>query len=300
MRNSDPWRSVLVSAFAVPLFLAAPGTGRAEDRALCRQAFLQVTSPDPVSSHVCKEVASQVMAAWRFDLEQMQWPDVSEMETPLTLQLLSVERMKTEHAGLLGFARGRDLFVVSERVLDDPFANGTLAHELAHIQARRALGTPTEAPRIPRYFLEGHGNFLGRSYRDHLGISKRDYDASMARAIASFTPKETRAILTDDDWAGKDPKRIGRMEAAGIFFVEYLRVRHRGGVPDVLRRMGHVFGDVGRGTTFEHAFEHQFQASVDRVVADVVALVEHTASHPEARLRGTRYGSFLAPRKGDR
>ena len=68
------------------------------------------------------------------------------METPLTLRLLSVDRMKAEHAGVLGYAKGRDLFVVSASVLNDPFANGTLAHELAHIQAKRALARFLKRP----------------------------------------------------------------------------------------------------------------------------------------------------------
>jgi hypothetical protein len=55
----------------------------------------------------------------------------------LKLRLLSVSRMKEEHPGLFGFARGRNLFVVSLVVLTEATAQGTVAHEIGHIQAAR-------------------------------------------------------------------------------------------------------------------------------------------------------------------
>jgi len=234
------------------------------------------------------------MAAWRFDASRMRWTDPRGMEAPLTLRLISVQRMKTEHAGLLGFAWGRDLFVVSLAVLDDPFANGTLAHELAHIQAKRALGKVSEKGLVPRYFIEGHGNIMGRAYRDYLGITKHNYDAGKARLILRLTGEEARTILTDNSFGAKDPKDMDKMEAMGIFFMEYLRVRlHGRGFPDVVERMGRVFELVGRGQTYQGAFQTEFGASVDRVAADIINFFRHTESHPAERLRGTRYEQFV-------
>ena len=203
--------------------------------------------------------------------------------------------MKTEHPGVLGFANGRDLFVVSASVLDDPFANGTLAHELAHIQAKRALGKLSERRLVPRYFIEGHGNIMGLAYRDHLHVTKHDYDVSKARQVTKFTADEARTILTNDNYAAAEKANVDKMEAMGIFFVEYLRVRlHGKGVPDVLPRMGRVFELVGAGKTYQSAFQEQFQTSVDKVVADIVAFFGRTQSAPAARLKGTRYEEFLA------
>ena len=135
-----------IALLALPLLFAAKSHS-ANDRNLCQEGFLQVLSPDALSITVgqCRAVVRQTMAAWTFDANQMRWADLREMEKPLTLRLLSLDRMKQEHPGLLGFARGRDLFVVSTAVLGDSFANGTLAHELAHIQAKRALGRFSEA-----------------------------------------------------------------------------------------------------------------------------------------------------------
>jgi len=284
-----------LSSIGLPFVLVAAGA-LAGDRSLCNEGFLQVVTPDElsVSADQCRAVAKQTMAAWRFVADQMRWAKPSKMEYPLTLRLLSVDRMKTEHAGVLGFARGRDLFVVSASVLDDPFANGTLAHELAHIQAKRTLGKLSEKNLVPRYFIEGHGNRMGLAYRDHLRVTTHDYDVRKARQIMKFTADEARTILTDDSYGTGDKKNEDRMEAMGIFFVEYLRVRlHGKGISDALLRMGRVFELVGSGETYQSAFQEQFRTSVNEAVAEIVAFVRRTESAPATRLKGTRYEPFL-------
>lgn len=283
-----------IALLALPLLFAAKSHS-ANDRNLCQEGFLQVLSPDALSITVgqCRAVVRQTMAAWTFDANQMRWADLREMEKPLTLRLLSLDRMKQEHPGLLGFARGRDLFVVSTAVLGDSFANGTLAHELAHIQAKRALGRFSEAHLAPRYFIEGHGNILGRAYRDRLGVAKHDYDIRKARQIERFTADEARTILTDDSYGATDTAEMDRMEAMGIFFVEYLRVRrYPAGAPNVFAGMARVFESIGRGRTYDGAFREQFGTSVEQVVSEIVALVRRTASNPAARLKGTLYEGF--------
>jgi|GEM_PF-4605031 len=265
----------------------------ANEHALCREAFLQIVSPDVLTMDQCKAVGRQTMEAWKFDVNQMHWANSTDMETPLTLRLLSVDRMKVEHAGVLGYAKGRDLFVVSTSVLDDPFANGTLAHGLAHIQAKRALGRLSEKHLVPRYFIEGHGNILGRAYRDHLRITNHDYDARKARQIMKLSADEARTILTDDAYGTTDKKEEDKMESMGIFFVEYMRVRHhRAGIPDVVPRMARVFELVGGGKPYESAFREQFGASVDGIVSEISAFMRRTTSDPAERLKGTRYEEF--------
>ncbi len=279
---------LLAVMFSVAL-AGVPTSLSAADRTLCDVAFLHVVSPDAerVTGEQCRTVANQTLAAWRFDADQMRWSDAATLESPLTLQLLSVARMKTEHAGLLGFAYGRDSFVVSLAVLTDPFSNGTLAHEIAHIQAKRAMGRRSERHLVPRYFIEGHGNCLGRLYRDHLGIAKHDYDAGKARQILGMAAVEAQTILTDDTYGVGDTKRLDRMEALGIFFVEYLRTKK--GLPDAPARMGRVFESVGHGETYAAAFRQQFGASIHQIVDEIVALFARTASSPAERLKGTRY-----------
>jgi hypothetical protein len=288
---------ILITILALPLLFAGERM-RGDDQVLCKEGFLQVVSPDVqiMSPEQCGAVLKMSMAAWRFDADQIHWADLTELETPLTLQLISVDRMKAEHAGLLGFAKGRDLFVVSTAVLDDPFANGTLAHELAHIQANRALGKFYGKQAVPRYFVEGHGNILGRAYRDQIRVENHDYDARKARQIMKITTDEARTILTDNSYGATDKREMDKMEAMGIFFVEHMRVRHhRTGLPDMVPRMGRVFELVGHGRTYESAFKDQFGSSVDEVVSEIVEFFKITALTPAERLKGTRYEEWAGP-----
>jgi hypothetical protein len=283
----------LFAFLTLALLLAAKGASA--DRALCTAGFLRVLSPDAQSVTVgqCQAVARQTMDAWKFDANRMRWAPWIQMDAPVTMRLIGIARMKTEHAGVLGFARGRDLFVVSTAVLDDPFANGTLAHELAHIQAKRALGRHSEEKLVPRYFIEGHGNWMGRAYRDYLHVTEHHYDLLKARLMMRFTSEDARTILTDDSYAAAGRANEDQMEAMGIFFVEYLRVRHH--ETDTILRMGRVFEKVGRGSSYANAFREEFGVPIDRVVAEIVSFVERTESHPAERLRGTLYQEFSQP-----
>jgi len=173
--STDSRLSRLRCLFVLLVFpaLLATTAEAADDHLVCRVGFLQMVSSEPVSVNQCRQVAELAMAAWRFDLRQMKWNRSIDMERPLALRIISVERMTREHPGVVGFANGGSLVVVSTRVLTDTFANGTLAHELGHIQAFRAHGEGARA--IPHYFSEGHGLSLGRLYRDHLGLTDHKY-----------------------------------------------------------------------------------------------------------------------------
>ncbi len=72
------------------------------------------------------------------------------MNRLLTLRLLSDDSMKREHPGVFGFAlQGGNLIVVSTDLLSNPFAKGTLAHELGHTQSFRALGRFSTKRAVP-------------------------------------------------------------------------------------------------------------------------------------------------------
>lgn len=289
-------RAVFTSMFSV---LALSGQSAA-DRPLCRNGFMELVSPDAkeITQAQCKAVAEQAMAAWRFDSKTIQWSHPAELEKKrLTFRLLSVARMKQEHPHSYGYSKGRDLFVVSLAVLDDPFAQGTLAHEIAHIQAARAMDTDTWGSRMPKYFIEGHGNALGRAYRDHLRVSNHAYDTHMAHKIMSMAPDTAKLLYTDRTYAGaKD--QIDNVEAMGIFFVEYLRTHYREqGVRGVIPRISRVFEALGRGESYESAFQQEFGKSVDQVIAQLVGFMKRTRSAPAERLTGTRYERFAVVKK---
>jgi hypothetical protein len=274
----------LLVLLALPFLFGAKGNTPKKD-VLFRDGFIEIVSPDSLSKDQCRRVAKMTWAAWNFDLNQMNWSPSIDMNRPLTLRVLSVERMKKNHPGALGFAkRGGNEIVVSIDVLSDPLAKGTLAHELGHIQAGRALGSKTAGPlKVPHYFLEGHGRMMGRAYRDHLGVGKTKFDAGNAKIVAKLTASEARLILTTDEdyYRGNNHKHVA-MEAFGLFFVEYLRVQM--GIPDAVARMGRVFELVGGGETYESAFQQAYGVSVNQVISQITAFMARTQSSPVKRL----------------
>jgi hypothetical protein len=151
-------------------------------------------------------------------------------------------------------------------------------------------------PRPPHYFLEGQANLLGRDYRDDLKVADHKYDAAKAREIADISAAEAKTIYSDNTYgvASKNTKQIDLMEAMGIYFAEYLRVRYRGGIPEVLPRIGRIFEAVGRGVSYEAAFQKEFGSTVGQVTSEIVVFIDRTVSNPGERLKGTRYAEFRA------
>jgi hypothetical protein len=276
---------------ALPFLLGAKGDAPKED-VLFRDGFIEIVSPDSLSIDQCRRVAKMTWAAWNFDLNQMNWRPSIDMNRPLTLRLLSIESMKSRHPGVLGFAKAGNLFVVSTAVLSDPLAKGTLAHELGHIQAHRALG----GKKVPPYFIEGHGRSMGTAYRRHLGVPKTKYDAAAARVVAKLTASEARLILTTGrDYFRGDNHKTNKMENFGLFFVEYLRVQR--GIPDAVARMGRVFELVGGGETYESAFQQTYGVSLNQVIAEITAFMARTQSSPVKRLKGTLFEKNLSAKR---
>ncbi len=282
---------VILVLIAVPLLFGAKGR-RAKDNVICREGFIKIVSPDPINTDQGRRVAKMAMEAWNFDLEQMRWSSSINMNRPLTLRLLSHDRMKREHPGVFGFAlQGGNLVVVSTDLLSDPFAKGTLAHELGHTQSFRALGKFSKKRVVPGYFIEGHGLSMGRLYRDHLRVADHKHDIKMAKALTKLTGEEAKIILTNNNYSRGDDKKDFKMHVMGVFFVEYLRVRK--GIADAVARMGRVFELVGRGSTYEQAFGQTYGVPVNQVISEVAVFMARTRSTPAERLRKTRYEQFL-------
>jgi hypothetical protein len=258
------------------------------DHVICSDGFLRIVSPESIDIDQCKQIAKMAIAAWNFDLKQMAWSGSVDMNRPLTFRLLDGESLSEK--GILGFANAPgDLFVATTAVLRSPSGNGTLAHELGHIQAFRALGPDSKVSlRVPHYFLEAHGLSMGRAYRDSLGSGGNDYDIGGAKIVSKLSADEARLILMNDvDYYRGDKHKARVMEAFALFFIDYLRVRK--GIPDAVERMGKVFELVGHGNTYEKAFEQTYGISVDRAISDVAAFMTRTQSSPAERMRETHY-----------
>jgi hypothetical protein len=118
----------------VPVFLVAKSE-KGNEPILYREGFLQVVSPDGASAQQAREAAKRVLAAWKFDLNVMQWSDPAEMQRPLTLRLMSHDRMKREHGGARATAaRSGNKFTVDMNLIGDESIDRTFAHELGHVQ----------------------------------------------------------------------------------------------------------------------------------------------------------------------
>jgi hypothetical protein len=71
--------------------------------------------------------------------------------------------MNDEFPGFLAYASG-NRFTARMSLIDAPLVR-TFAHELAHVQAFRALGGHW----VPQYFLGSHGLMMNRLYSGHIG-----------------------------------------------------------------------------------------------------------------------------------
>ena len=256
------------------------------DRVLYEQGFLQVVSPDRATAEQARALAKKVLAAWKFDLSVMHWANLNEMQKLLTLRLVSDARMNEGHHGR-AYSLANGTFVVRMSLIGDPSIDLTFAHELGHIQAYRAF----RGRAVPHYFIEGHGLMMNVLYADQLRQDRRAAGAAQGRVMMALTPEEVRTILTDEEKSKREPN----MEVAGLFFVEYLRVRKN--IPDAVPRMGRVFELVGRGRTYEQAFGQTYGLSLKQAVSEIVAYLKRTEARPAERIRGTRFEEYLPARR---
>lgn len=281
---------------ALPMLTGAKSR-ESNDEILYRESFLEVASPDGATKQQAKEMAAKVLAAWKFDLNVMHWSHPEELERPLTLRLLSHERMKREHGGARATASSSgNKFNVDMNLIGDDSIDRTFAHELGHVQMYRALGEYSEHSDVPHYFLEGHGQMLNQLYSDHLQQDRSGPGENIVRTMMSFSAEEAHDILTDPSYfkVGTEKEKenkTNKMERMGLYFVEYLRVRKD--IPDTVPRMGRVFESIGRGKTYEQAFKQAYSLSLDRTVSEIVAYFKQTETHPADRIKGTRFEEYL-------
>jgi len=282
-------------ALSVIVPLSPVDAQTSHDPVLCREGFVQVVSPDAVDVAQARAAAKKMLAAWQFDLTVMRWARPTDMEGLVTLRLISDDRMKQESPWARAVARG-STFTMGVGLLNDPSVDLTLAHELGHIQAHRAIGDPKLF--VPQYFREGHGLMMNQLYADYLHVDRHKGGGGQVHGIMSLTAEEAQTILTDETYYKvSDPKehtkKNNKMEYMGLYFIEYLRVRKN--IPDAVPRIGRVFELVGRGKTYEQAFAHTYGGSLSKTVSEIVAYFRRTETHPEERILGTRFEEYLQP-----
>jgi hypothetical protein len=173
--------------------------------------------------------------------------------------------------------------VVKDEYLDDPLSEGTLAHELTHIQDGRQL----QGSKLPSFLLEGRALTNGHNYRISLGQGQNQYDKNMASSAMKFSSEDASERLSkahDEGWA---------MEAIGTFFVEYMRTRWNGGIANIHPRTARVIEKMAGGLDFKTAFEKEFSSPFEASVKSFMAYLDKTSETPQVRLEKTIWQDLL-------
>lgn len=242
--------------------------------------FLRIVSDRELDAARCKSHVERVLKAYAFVTDAASWKDRGLLTAqPLTFALLGDPALK-----VLGYAQGPNLMVMKDAYMDNPLSEGTLAHELAHIQDFRQL----RGQRMPSFMFEGRALTLGQAYRVHVGQGLGDYDRQMARSAVAFTPEGALALL--ENYRG----RGWNNQAVGTVLVEYMRVRWNGGTRDINARLSRMIERIAEGREFEMAFQDEFKASADAFAEAFMGYLRTTQHNPAERLRGTMWQSLAA------
>jgi hypothetical protein len=240
--------------------------------------FLQIVSDRELEAARCKSHIDRVLKAYAFVTGAASWKDRGLLTAqPLKFAVLGDPALK-----VLGYAQGPNLMVMKDAYMDNPLSEGTLAHELAHIQDFRQL----RGQRMPSFMFEGRALTIGQAYRVHIGQALGDYDRQMARSAATFTPDQAMALLENYRGQGWDNQAIGTV------VVEYMRVRWNGGIQDINPRLSRMIERIAAGREFDLAFQDEFKASADAFAEAFMNFLRTTHGKPQERLHGTMWQSL--------
>jgi len=264
----------LLYAATVPPALASSE----EDFALtCKSGdgFLEVWSDHPIAPARCKSIVDRALKAYAFVSERTAWKDTAILKAhPLQFAMVGDDAIK-----VLGYARGPNLMVMKDSYMDNPLSEGTLAHELTHIQDIRQL----RGKKLPSFLLEGRALTIGQAYRLHVGQSPGDYDRQMARSAANFTADRAMQLLDTYGGHGWDNQAIGTV------VVEYMRADWNGGVADINPRLSRMIERIAAGREFEQAFQDEFGVSAEAFADAFAGFLRATQGDPQRRLQGTMW-----------
>lgn len=248
--------------------------------------FIQIWSDHEIDRQRCEAIAERVRKAYTFDSEQEHWSDQKVLfQNPLRVRVVSSIKSK-----ILGYALGKDVFVVRDNYLDDELSEGTLAHELTHIQDARQL----KGGKIPSFIAEGRALTNGHNYRMSLGQKDNKYDYQMASSALKYSSADADTILGEFYDTGWD------MEAIGTFLVEYMRTKWHGtGIPNVHPQLSRMIEHISTGVDAEAAFAHQFGKPFSELQASFMKYLDDTKQDPAVRLQGTIWASLKADGPSD-
>lgn len=237
--------------------------------------FLHVYSDHRVDPARCKAIASRALKSFAFVTDRAAWKD----RGLLTAKPLEFALVGDDAHNVLGYAKGPNLMVMKDSYMDNPLSEGTLAHELTHIQDLRQL----RGKRLPSFMLEGRALTIGQAYRLSVGQAPGDYDRKMARSAVGFTADQAAALLDNYGGHGWDNQAIGTV------VVEYMRTQWKGGIRDVNPRLSRMIERMAAGAEFEQAFKAEFGVSAEAFAADFTGYLRTTQADAKRRLQGTMW-----------
>ena len=136
--------------------------------------FLQVYADHPVESARCRSIVDRILKTYAFITKQADWKNPGIVwAKPLRFRLLGGA------LNVLGYAQGPNLMVMRDDYLDKPLSEGTLAHELTHIQDLRQL----QGKKLPSYLLEGRALTIGNAYRMSVGRPRLPTSATSSTSL---------------------------------------------------------------------------------------------------------------------
>ena len=273
---------LMLFAWLLPLFAASQVQANDDDYQLLYTTpdkWLEVWSDHAIGKARCKSIADRVQKAYMFVSQQEAWRKQDLLFKP-ALRVRVVGSIKSK---VLGFAQGPSLFVVQDDYLNDELSEGTLAHELTHIQDNRQL----RGAKLPSFLLEGRALTNGHKYRLSRGQGDNKYDRAMATSAMRFTSEDAAEILDEFQDSGWD------MQAMGTVLVEYMRTRWNGGVADIHPKLSRMIERMAEGVELENAFQQEFGASCESLLQSFMSYLDKTAAHPQTRLEYTIWHNTL-------
>lgn len=271
---------VLSGLFCISNALSAENVAKYPLRCQSDNGFLHVRSDRALDPARCKAHVARMMKAFAFVTERAAWKDQGLLTArPLKFVVLGDPTLK-----VLGYAQGPNLMVMKDAYMDNPLSEGTLAHELTHIQDIRQL----RGKRMPSFMFEGRALTIGQAYRLHVGQKPGDYDRQMARSAATFTAGQAMELLENYRGHGWNNQAIGTV------VVEYMRVKWNGGVTDINARLSRMIERIATGREFEQAFQDEFKVSADAFAEAFTGYLRTTQNNPQQRLQGTMWQSVAA------
>lgn len=272
-------------AFALAVVVVLAGSSELRADEVLHEGKFVVEADVDLSKEQAHALAARLEAAWAFVAAEEGWADDAVLATDVKVRVTSDAEVK-KHGGKnpKGVAVGKDTFLIRASILDEDRSEGTLAHELTHLQDRRHL--VAKGAKVPHWLAEGRAVESGRAYEKERHVLDARYEDGIANVATTVTVAEAKRILDEEAYVSeKKMKSVFRMEALGWFFLEWARAHYA--IESFEPKLAKVIASVGRGAALDSAFKDELGHSLAELRAAFYDHLEKTAGKPQERLAGT-------------